>query len=136
MECTRAQDLVLDELDGEPDEAVRDELRRHLDSCPGCQAFAALQRRLDASLREGVPGLAPDAGFERRVGERLGAAWPEWLPELAYVAGAVLATFACVLALPLPVAHTWWIGGALAGLGLFVHSLVAKAFSRLDALEG
>ena len=79
--------------------------------------------------------LAPDAGFERRIGERLGAAWPEWLPELAYVLGAVLATFACVLVLPLPVANTWWIGGALAGFGLFVHSFLARALSRLDTPE-
>lgn len=136
MECNRAQDLVLDELDGALDEALLDELRRHLDGCPVCQAFAALQRRLDTSLREGVPGLAPRAGFERRVGERLGAAWPEWLPELAYVAGAVLATLACVLALPFPLANTWWIGGALAGLGLFVHSFLARALSWLDAPEG
>lgn len=136
MECSRAQDLVLDELDGELDGAVRDDLRRHLDACPACQAFAALQRRLDADLREGVPVLAPPAGFERRVGERQGAAWPEWLPELAYVAGAVLATFACVLALPFPVANTWWIGSALAGLGLLVHSFLARALSRLDASEG
>ena len=136
MECIRAQDLVLDGLDGELDQAARDELRRHVDGCPRCQAFAALQQRLDASLREGVPGLALEAGFERRVGERLGAAWPEWLPELAYVVGAVLATFACVSALPLPVARTWWIGGALAGLGLFAHSFLARALTRLDAPEG
>jgi hypothetical protein len=47
----------------------------------------------------------------------------------------VLATLACVLALPFPVANTWWIGGALAGLGLFVHSFLAMAFAGLDAPE-
>lgn len=135
MECTHAQELVLDGLDGELDEAARADLRRHVDGCPGCQSFATLQRRLDAALRVGAPALAPAAGFERRVGERLGAAWPEWLPELAYVAGAALATCACVLALPFPVANTWWIGGALAGLGLFAHSFLARALDRLDALE-
>jgi hypothetical protein len=61
---------------------------------------------------------------------------PEWLPELAYGVGAALATAATVLVLPFPVSSTWWIGSALAGLGLLVHSLVARALCGLDAPEG
>jgi predicted anti-sigma-YlaC factor YlaD len=137
MDCDHAQDLVLDELDGTLDEAVRHRLRGHLEGCGPCQAFAALQRRLDRELEERAPAVALDAGFRRALDRRLaaGQAWPEWLPELAYVVGAVLATGASVLAVPLPLSSTWWIGGALAGVGLLVHSLAAGALSVADARE-
>jgi hypothetical protein len=138
MDCTQAQELLLDELDAPLEPAERREALNHLDECGRCRAFAALQRQLDAELRDGVPALVLDTGFRRRLDLRLAVRqpWPEWLPELAYVAGAVLATGASVLVLPLPVSSTWWIGGVLAGLGLFVHSFVARAFSALDATEG
>ena len=138
MDCTQAQDLLLDELDAPLDPAKRREALHHLDGCESCRAFAALQRRLDAELRDGVPALVLDAGFRRTLDVQLAARqpWPEWLPELAYVVGAALATAVSVLALPLPVSSTWWIGSALAGLGLLVHSLVARALCELDAPAG
>jgi hypothetical protein len=49
--------------------------------------------------------------------------------------GAALATAASVLVLPLPVSSTWWIGSALAGLGLLAHALVARALCELDVPE-
>jgi anti-sigma factor RsiW len=138
MDCTQAQERLLDELDAPLEPAERHEVLRHLDDCERCGAFAALQRQLDAELRDGAPALVLDAGFRRRLGGRLAVRqpWPEWLPELAYVVGAALATAASVLALPFPVSSTWWIGGALAGLGLLVHSLVATALCGLDAPAG
>jgi predicted anti-sigma-YlaC factor YlaD len=135
MDCTHAQDLVLDELDGALDAAVRHELRRHLEGCGSCTAFAALQRRLDAELRDSAPTVALDASFRRALNRRLAVQqpWPEWLPEAAYLLGAVLATGVTAAALPLPFSSTWWIGGALAAAGLLVHSLTASALSSLDS---
>jgi len=138
MDCTQAQDLLLDELDAPLDPAERGELRRHLDGCEGCRAFATLQRRLDAELRDGAPVLALDAGFRPALDVRLTTEqrWPDWLPEIAYGVGAALATAATMLALPFPLSSTWWIGSALAGLGLLAHSLVAKAICELDVPGG
>jgi anti-sigma factor RsiW len=138
MDCTQAQELLLDELDAPLEPAERREARHHLDDCERCRAFAALQRQLDAEPRDGVPALVLDAGFRRTLAVRLAVRqpWPEWLPELAYVVGAPLATAASVLALPLPVSSTWWIGSALAGTGLLVHNLVARALGGPDALSG
>ena len=135
MDCTEAQELLLDELDAPLEPAERREALHHLDGCEPCRAFAALQRQLDAELQVGVPVLVLDAGFRRRLDVHLAARqpWPEWLPELAYVVGAALATAASVLALPFPVSSTWWIGTALAGLGLLVHSLLARALCEPDA---
>jgi hypothetical protein len=79
-----------------------------------------------------------EAGFRRALDVRLAAhqLWPEWLPELAYGVGAALATAATVPVLPFPASSTWWIGSVLAGLGLLVHSLVARALGELEAPEG
>jgi len=138
MDCTRAQELLLDELDAPLAPAERGDLRRHLEGCETCKAFAALQRQLDAELRDSAPVMVLEAGFRRALDVRLAAQqhWPEWLPELAYGVGAALATAATVLVLPFPVSSTWWIGSALAGLGLLVHSLVARALCELEVPEG
>lgn len=137
MDCTRAQDRVLDELDGLLEPTEQPELRRHLAGCEACRAFAGLQRQLDAELRKSVPVMTLDTRFRQGVEQRLGRQpWPEWLPELAYLVGAALATVASVVALPFPASSTWWIGGTLAGLGLVVHSYLVSAFSELDAADG
>lgn len=136
MDCTQAQDRILDELDGDPRETVgRQDLQLHLAGCGSCRSFAALQRRLDAELREGILVPGPDPGFRRELYERLATRqpWPEWLPGLAYLVGAAAATIASVALLPFAVSSTWWIGGALAALGLVAHSVVASVLSELDA---
>jgi predicted anti-sigma-YlaC factor YlaD len=138
MDCTQAQDRILEELDGLREAPGRQELQQHLAECEPCRSFAALQRRLDAELRESTPVLAPGSGFRRMLDERLATRqpWPEWLPGLAYLVGAGAATIASVVALPFPVSTTWWIGGALAGLGLLAHSVAASVLSELDATLG
>jgi anti-sigma factor RsiW len=138
MDCTRAEDLLLEELDAPVAPAERGELLHHLEGCKRCRAFAALQRRLDAELADGAPVLLLDAGFRRTLDARLAVQqrWPEWLPELAYVVGGAFATVAAILALPFPVSGTWWIGSALAGLGLVAHSLVARAMCEMDVPGG
>lgn len=138
MDCTRAEDLLIERLDAPVAPADESELRHHLEGCDRCRAFAALQRQLDAELADGAPVLLLDERFRRAVEVRLAAQrrWPDWLPDLAYVVGGAFATAATILALPLPVSGTWWIGGALAGLGLVAHSLIAQAMCAMDVPDG
>jgi anti-sigma factor RsiW len=134
MDCTHAQDLLLDEIDGPLEPAERPELLRHVASCETCREFAGMQRRLDAELRKSFPVAGLDARFRPALERRLGREpWPDWLPDVAYLAGAALATAATIVALPFPASTTWWIGGALAALGFVVHSILASAFSDMDA---
>jgi hypothetical protein len=58
--------------------------------------------------------------------------WPEWLPELASLIGAALATAACVLLLPYPPSSTWWVGAAIAGTGLVLQTMVSSLFEEFD----
>ena len=137
MDCTHAQDRVLDELDGLLEPADRPELLRHLAGCEGCRAFAGLQQQLDTELRKSLRVVSLDARFRSALEQRLGREpWPEWLPDVAYLIGAALATAATIVALPFPASSTWWIGGALAALGFVVHSVLASALSDLDAAGG
>jgi len=134
MGCTHAQDLLLDELDGLLEPAERPELLRHLAGCEACREFAGLHRQLDAELRTSLTVAGLDERFRPAVEKRLGRdPWPEWLPDVAYLIGAALATAATVLALPFPASSTWWIGGALAALGFVVQSVLVSAFSDMDA---
>lgn len=138
MDCTRVEDLLLEELDAPVAPAERSELLlQHREGCDRCRAFAALQRLLDAELADRAPVLVLDASFRRALAARLAVQqrWPEWLPDLAYVLGGAFATAATTLALPFPVSGTWWIGSALAGLGLVAHSLVGRAMCELDVPE-
>jgi hypothetical protein len=134
MDCTHAQELLLDEIDGQVEPAQRPELLRHVASCEACREFAGLQRQLDAELRKSFPAAGLDARFRPALERRLAREpWPDWLPDVAYLAGAALATAATIVALPFPASTTWWIGGALAALGFVVHSILASAFSEMDA---
>jgi anti-sigma factor RsiW len=135
MDCTHAQELLLDEIDGQVEPAERPELLRHLAGCEACRAFAGLQRQLDAELRRSFSVEGLDARFRPALEKRLGKEpWPDWLPDLAYLVGAALATAATIVALPFPASSTWWIGGALAALGFVAHSVLASAFSEPDSL--
>ena len=137
MDCTHAQDQVQDELDGLLEPADRPELLRHLAGCEGCRAFADLQRELDAELRKSLPALTLDARFRPALERRLAREpWPDWLPDVAYLLGAALATAATIVVLPFPASSTWWIGGALAGAGFVIHSALSSALSDLDAAGG
>jgi anti-sigma factor RsiW len=138
MDCTQVEDLLVAQLDAPDTPAEESELRHHLEGCDRCRAFAALQRQIDAELADGAPVLLLDARFRRAVEARVAVQrlWPEWLPDLAYVVGGAFATAATILALPFPVSGTWWIGGALAGLGLVAHSLIGQAICAMDVPDG
>ena len=75
--------------------------------------------------------MSLDARFRPALARRLGREpWPEWLPDVAYLLGAALATAATIVVLPFPASSTWWIGGALAGRSASSsHSALVRARS-------
>ena len=135
MDCTRAQELALDELDAGIADTERAELQRHLATCPACAAFSELQGRLDAELSRWLAATTVGPRFQRSLERRLAEErlWPEWLPELASLLGAGLATAACVLLLPYPASRTWWLGPAIAGTGLVLQTIVSTILEDPDA---
>jgi predicted anti-sigma-YlaC factor YlaD len=138
MNCTRAQEAILDGLDAVFGDASRDEVRTHLAGCEECRSFAERQRQLDAALQRCFPEARPGERFRSALERRLASErlWPEWLPDAGYLLGAGVATLACVLALPLPAASTWWIGGVTAGVGLFLQTIVAAWLEEQDQAHG
>jgi anti-sigma factor RsiW len=134
MDCTRAQELALDELDADIADTERAELQRHLATCPACAAFGELQGRLDAELSRWLATTTVGPRFRRSLERRLAEErlWPEWLPDLASLLGAGLATAACVLLLPYPASRTWWLGLAIAGTGLVLQTIFSTILEELD----
>lgn len=76
-DCERTIERLLDSLTGESDIALDAETRRHLESCPTCQAAAEEHRRLWSELDEiGVPALDPShtERFRQRLTAEVAAA--------------------------------------------------------------
>jgi hypothetical protein len=101
MECSELTEAVLGEIGGEADDRSREELARHLVSCPSCREERA---RLESVWRRlgDDPGAAVTADFRRRTLEllenemirrRVRTFRPRlrWAIPLAYAAGLALA---------------------------------------------
>jgi anti-sigma factor RsiW len=71
MNCSNYEELILESIDGQIDEAGRRSLDAHLKTCPRCQAFWKEHRALDVRLASGLrrPALSPDfkADMLRRI---------------------------------------------------------------------
>jgi anti-sigma factor RsiW len=91
MECTRAEELVSLELDGEASPDQRRELESHLAGCARCRDWRARQLRIHAALDSALGGLTaavvPPAPPARRFWRRP-LAWAAAAALLAAAAGA------------------------------------------------
>ena len=66
LNCSEAEPLLSEALEGELDDAVRAELRAHVTSCPSCRELRDALAEVVAALRE-YPEVAPSAGLADRV---------------------------------------------------------------------
>lgn len=108
MNCTQAKDAILLHASGELDAAAQHALRRHLDGCAGCRAYASdldtLVRVEQSSQSAVMPReeivasilkkAAPSAPAPRARREAPNRSWIEdllaaWRPALMYGAAAV-----------------------------------------------
>ena len=126
MDCQNAQESMLASL-VEPLEAGRRQaMEDHLAVCGVCGRFAEAQRALDARLAAAVPAARLSAGFRTSIRERIGrdpeSAWPDFLPELAHLAGCSIAVALSVFLLPLPAGNVILAGVAFTGLTYFLQT--------------
>jgi anti-sigma factor RsiW len=107
MDCREAQERVLEGFDGALAPPEKSQLERHMAECPECAQFAVLQTQLDLRLNEAIvaPQLSDGfrAGLQAHIAQEPRERWPDWLPDLAHLAGSLLAIVSCTLLLPLPV---------------------------------
>src|SRR5207302_9025642 len=115
----------------------REAMDNHIATCGTCRSFAEIQRVLDARLAAAVPAARLSAGFRTSLKERMRrdpvSAWPDFLPDLAHLAGCSVATLVSVFLLPLPAGPVILAGAAFTGLTFFLQAVVRAS---LDGLEG
>jgi predicted anti-sigma-YlaC factor YlaD len=134
MDCREIRESLLDSLEGTLSPLEKSQLDRHLAECPECSQFAVLQRQLDIRLHDEIaaPQLSPGfrAGLLARIARQGREPWPDWLPDVAHLAGSGVAIGLCTLLLPLPVPVVLGTGVLVAFLTYSLQTLLISALER------
>lgn len=133
MECREALERILESFDEALAPLEKSQLERHIADCSECAEFAALQTLLDLRLHEQIsaPQLSVGfrAGLQARIAREPRERWPDWLPDVAHLAGCAAAIGFCTLLLPLPVPVVLGTGFLIS---LVTYSLQALLVSALE----
>jgi len=131
MDCHDIQDQILDSLETVLSPIVKDQLERHMIECAECAKFAASQNQLDLQLQQAIvrPQLSSTfrTGLQARIAREGPEPWPDWLPDIAYLAGVGVAIGACAFLLPLPLSVVLGTGSLLAVVAYSVQTLLISA---------
>jgi hypothetical protein len=134
MDCRETQERLLESFEGAVSPLEKSQLERHISECPECAKFAILQSQLDLRLHEGIAAPQLSSGF--RAGLQAGIAqqrrepWPDWLPDVAHLAGSGVAIGSCALLLPLPVPVVLGTGVLVAFLAYSLQTLLVSALEQ------
>lgn len=136
MDCQEAQKTVLEGLDRALPAHEEQDLDLHLSVCAGCARFARVQRAIDRDLSGALSAPRLSTGFRASVSiqtsRREQSLWPYWLPDLAYLAGSVVAIGLCAVVLPFPVVATLSTGAGVAVASFFLQTELAGALAELE----
>jgi anti-sigma factor RsiW len=134
MDCCETQERLLESFEGALSPLEKGQLERHISECPECARFAVLQSQLDLRLQEEIvaPHLSPGfrAGLQRRIALQRREPWPDWLPDVAHLAGSGVAIGLCVLLLPLPVPVVLGAGILVAFLAYSLQTLLVSTLEQ------
>jgi anti-sigma factor RsiW len=130
MDCRETQNRLLECVDNEPPFLENSHLQQHISECSECKQYAALLREFDLRLREEIVAPQLSSGFRARLrGEmsnRRKEAWPDWLPDVAHLAGSGLAVGCCAVLLPFPVPVILGAGALSAFLAYSLQTLLVS----------
>jgi hypothetical protein len=129
MDCTEAQESILESLISPVTDEQRLRLTRHIAACLSCRGFQEVQREIDKRLTEALPSTGLSAGWrdslKRKVrGDPL-SAWPDFLPDVAHLIGCAIGI---TLSLELVPWHPRTI--LLAGITFTVFTYILQAVLR------
>jgi hypothetical protein len=134
MDCRETKERLLESIEGAVSPLEKGQLERHISECPECAQFAVLQRQLDLRLQEYIaaPQLSSGfrAGLQARIARQRREPWPDWLPDVAHLAGSVAAIGSCALLLPLPAPVVLGTGGLVAFLTYSLQALLVSALEQ------
>jgi anti-sigma factor RsiW len=134
MVCRETQEILLESFEGSLSALEERQLQQHVSTCPDCASFAAEQRQLDLRLRKTItaPQLGPGfrAALRSRIAKEQREPWPDWLPDMAYLAGSGVAISTCALLLPLPAPVVLEMGVAVAFLAYALQTLLVSTLEQ------
>jgi hypothetical protein len=134
MDCLGTQERLLESFEGLLAPLEKRQLEEHISQCPECAQFAVLQSHLDLRLCEGIspPQLSSGfrAGLQARIAREQRERWPDWLPDVAFLAGSGLAIASCAVLLPLPVPFVLETGVIVTFLAYSLQTLLVSALEH------
>jgi hypothetical protein len=132
MECHEAKELALESLMEPLPGELEQALRSHADECRDCKKFIAVQRELDGRLiAASGPSLSPRfrPSLAARIAKDAQSTWPEFLPDLAHLAGCAGAAALGVVMLPW---QTTTVLAGAAGFTLLTYFMQAVLRSSIE----
>ena len=131
MECLDAQERILDS----PDVRAAD-VNDHLSFCASCRGFAEIQWTLDRQLSALVPRHELSPAFRvalaRRIRQESVSSWPEFLPDVAHLAGCVCAIALLLVLRTYPAGQVTMIGVAFTLLTYFIQAVLRGTVESLE----
>jgi len=128
MDCREAREHIL--------EGFADVVAEHTAQCADCRSFRETQAELDRQLSAVIsaPSLSPRfrSALMTKIRAQPSAAWPEFLPDVAHLAGGVGATLACVLLVPFSAGQVVAAGAAFTAVTYFVQCLIRDALETWE----
>ena len=135
MDCREVREGILDSLVGAPVSERRLAMEDHIAGCETCSRFAEIHRTLDARLAAAAPELRLSPGFRTSLRERMlrdpGSAWPEFLPDLAHLAGCAFAIVFLLFLLPRYAGMVFSAGVAFTAVTYFLQTVLLSSLAGL-----
>jgi hypothetical protein len=133
MDCAEAQEQILDSFESSLPHGQHAQLVTHLANCPDCRRFHELQQQIDRRLQTALPPAAPSANWRAAVRRNIHrdavSAWPDFLPDVAHLAGCAAGVAASFLLLPWH-SRTILLAGSVFTLLTFFLQAVLRSFNR------
>lgn len=128
MDCREAQEQIVESLAETRPGAKTGDLESHLASCAACRMFSETQFTLHLQLSAAIstPPLSPAfrTSLMKRIRREPLSVWPEFLPDVAHLAGCVCATALCLSLLPFPAGPMMLVGLGFTLVTYFVQSVI------------
>jgi len=135
MDCQETQECILESLVEPLEIAERRAMENHLAACDMCTRFFEIQRALDARLATALPPahLSPSfrTSLRRRIHHVAASSWPDFLPDLAHLAGCAVAVVLLPLFLPWHAGTVVLVGAAFAAVTYFLQAVLRSSFDEL-----
>jgi hypothetical protein len=125
--CEKCREHILDSVGEQHIALVRD----HLSSCLECRSFHESQQELHGYFVSGsAANLSPAFrhALRTRLADECAFVWPDFLPDIAHLAGGITATLVSVFVLPWPAVPVLVTGAAFTGFTYFLQAKLRDAF--------